>query len=39
MDRSGNGPILPVMSDLIFWIAVLVALFFLFRWLQSRNKD
>jgi hypothetical protein len=24
--------------DLIFWIALFVALFFLLRWLQARNK-
>jgi hypothetical protein len=24
--------------DLLFWTALLVALFFLFRWLQSRRK-
>jgi len=26
------------MSDLIFWIVVLVGLFFGFRWLQRRKK-
>jgi len=26
------------MSDLIFWIVVLVVLFFGFRWLQNRKK-
>jgi len=29
---------LPIMGDLIFWIIVLVALFFGFRWLQGRGK-
>jgi hypothetical protein len=26
------------LTDLLFWIALLAALFFLFRWLQSRRK-
>jgi len=26
------------MGDLIFWIVVLVAMFFGFRWLQNRKK-
>ncbi len=26
------------LSDLLFWIVVFVALFFLFRWLQARKK-
>jgi hypothetical protein len=28
----------PWLTDLLFWTALLVGLFFLFRWLQGRRK-
>lgn len=27
------------LTDLLFWIALFVGLFFLFRWLQKRKSD
>jgi len=47
LDRGGIGPYdrrarhrneVCGMGDLIFWTALILAIFFGFRWLQKRNK-